>query len=94
MKVASSGAFFDRGGPVRVAKRADRRLPIAVPLTNYGVVRAAHQLCQPTKDGQNVTLPDRVAALYLDMEGEWNLPVLVSISTAPPPMVCTVPAAT
>jgi hypothetical protein len=30
-----------------------------------------------------VTLPDRVAQMYLDMFGEWNLLPLAGISTAP-----------
>jgi hypothetical protein len=30
-----------------------------------------------------VTLPDRVAQMYLDMSGEWALPPLAGISTAP-----------
>jgi len=36
-------------------------------------------------DGQHVsvTLPDRVAGMYLDMSGEWDLPPLSGVSTAP-----------
>jgi hypothetical protein len=30
-----------------------------------------------------VTLPDRVARMYLEMDGEWGLPPLAGISTAP-----------
>ena len=81
--IAASDKFFDRGVPVRIIKKANNKLPIASPLTNHGVVRAAHQLCRPIKDGENATLPDRVAALYLDLAGEWKLPPLVVISTAP-----------
>ena len=81
--IAKSDKFFDRGVPVRITQRAGNKLPIASPLTPHGVVRAAHQLCRPIKDGEYATLPDRVAALYLDMAGEWKLPPLVVISTAP-----------
>jgi hypothetical protein len=81
--IAASNKFFDRGVPVRITKKATNKLPVALPLTTHGVVRAAHQLCRPVKDGENATLPDRVAALYLDMAGEWKLPPLVVISTAP-----------
>ena len=81
--IAASSDFFDRGVPVSIIKKAGKKLPIASPLTSHGVVRAAHKLCRPSKDGANATLPDRVAALYLDMAGEWNLPALVAISTAP-----------
>jgi putative DNA primase/helicase len=81
--IASSGEFFDRGVPVRITKKAGNKLPVASPLTTHGVVRAAHQLCRPIKDGESATLPDRVAAIYLDMVGDWQLPALVVISTAP-----------
>jgi hypothetical protein len=81
--IAASAKYFDRGVPVRITKSADSKLPTASPLTTHGVVRAAHQFCRPIKDGENATLPDRVAALYLDMAGEWKLPPLVVISTAP-----------
>jgi hypothetical protein len=80
--LAASGALFDRGTPVRIAHPADG-LPIAIALTTHGVVRAAHQFCRPIKNGDNATLPDRVAGLYLDMIGEWKLPRLVGVSTAP-----------
>ena len=30
-----------------------------------------------------MTLPDRVAQMYLDMSGEWHLPPLGGVSTAP-----------
>src|SRR5262245_34010657 len=62
--IAASSKFFDRGGPIRVVKRAGNKLPIASALTTHGVVRAAHQLCRPVKDdGEDATLPDRVASL-------------------------------
>jgi hypothetical protein len=80
--IAKSNVFFDRGVPVRITKRAGSKLPIASALTTHGVVRAAHQLCRPIKDAAYATLPDRVAALYLDMAGEWRLPPLVVITTA------------
>jgi hypothetical protein len=81
--LAGSGTLFDRGVPVRIAKPTDGGFPVATPLTNHGVVRMAHQLCRPVKDGKNATLPDRVAALYLDMAGDWNLPRLVGITSSP-----------
>jgi hypothetical protein len=81
--IAASNKFFDRGVSVRIVRKADSKLPIASPLTTHGVVRAAHQLCRPIKDGEKATLPERVAAIYLDMAGEWKLPPLVVISTAP-----------
>jgi len=48
----------------------------------------AHRHCQPVKvdeDGEYIpiTLPDRVAQMYLDMCGEWDLPPLTGVSTSP-----------
>ena len=85
---AASGKLFDRGLPVRVIRPADGSLPSALPLTKHNVVIEAHRLCQPVKldrDGQSVavTLPDRVAQMYLDMFGEWNLLPLAGVCTAP-----------
>jgi hypothetical protein len=86
--LAASGNLFDRGLPVRVVRPADGSLPSAAPLSKHNVVIEAHRLCQPVKagvDGERtpVTLPDRVAQMYLDMSGEWQLPSLVGVSTSP-----------
>src|SRR6516165_10766167 len=86
--LAASGKLFDRGLPVRVIRPADGTLPSAVRLTKHNVVMEAHRLCQPVKidaDGERVpvTLPDRVAQMYLDMCGEWHLSPLAGVSTAP-----------
>jgi len=85
---AASGRFLDRGMPVRVVSPADGGSASATPVTRHGVVIEAHRLCQPVKltahgDRVPVTLPERVAQMYLDMSGEWNLPPLAGISTAP-----------
>jgi len=86
--LATSGKLFDRGLPVRVIRPADNSLPSAVRLTKHNVVIEAHRLCQPVKvdeDGEYIpiTLPDRVAQMYLDMCGEWDLPPLTGVSTSP-----------
>jgi hypothetical protein len=82
--VARSGQFFDRGGPARISLLANEKVPTVVRLNACGVVRAAHELCRPVNmDGKPVTLPERVANLYLDMLGEWRLSPLTSITTAP-----------
>jgi hypothetical protein len=86
--LAASGKLFDRGLPVRVIRSGDGGLLSAMPLTKHNVVIQAHRLCQPVKvrsDGGHVpvTLPDRVAQMYLDMSGEWDLPPLAGVSTAP-----------
>jgi hypothetical protein len=86
--LAAPRRLFDRGMPVRVTQPADGGPPSATPLTKHGVVIEAHQLCQPVKvdrEGKRIpmTLPDRVAQMYLDMAGEWNLAPLAGISTSP-----------
>jgi putative DNA primase/helicase len=85
--LAGSGKFFDRGMPVRPVAPADKGPPSATRLTNHNVVMECHRLCQPMKmdRGQYIpaTLPDRVARMYLDMVGEWNLSPLDGVSTAP-----------
>ena len=85
---AASGKLFDRGVPARIIKPADGSLPSATPLTKHNVVMEAHRLCRPMKMDPKrglieVTLPDRVAQMYLDMIGEWELPSLTGVSTAP-----------
>ena len=86
--LAASGKLFDRGLPVRVIRPADGSLPSAVPLTKHNVVIEAHRLCQPVKvepGGKHipVTLLERIAQMYLDLSGEWHLPPLTGVSTAP-----------
>jgi hypothetical protein len=85
---ASAGCLFDRDMPVKVVQPADCGPMIANRLTVNNVVVEAHHVCRPVKlddKGERipVTLPERVARMYLDMVGEWNLPSLVGISTAP-----------
>jgi hypothetical protein len=86
--LAVSGKLFDRDLPVRIIRPADGGPPSATLLTKHYVVMEAHRLCQPVKvdsKGERtlVTLPERVAQMYLDMAGEWALPPLAGISTAP-----------
>jgi hypothetical protein len=86
--LAASGRFFDRGIPVRFVHAADGSVPSAVPLARNNVIIEAHRLCQPIKikpDGERVpvTLPDRVAQMYLDMAGDWHLEPLTGISVSP-----------
>jgi hypothetical protein len=85
--LATSDSLFDRGGPVQIIKPADGGVPIALKLTRHNVVMEVHRLCQPVKikdHGERipVTLPERVAQMYLEMH-EWKLRPLTGISTAP-----------
>jgi hypothetical protein len=86
--LAGSDRLFDRGVPVRMVFHANSDLPAAIPLTKNNVVMEAHRYCRPTKvdregDHVGVTLPDRVAHMYLDLFGEWSLRPLAGISTGP-----------
>ncbi len=86
--LASGSGFYDRGGVlVRLAQPADGGPPIAIEITANGVVCETHRLCQPMAWKVDrllpVTLSDRVAKMYLDMRGAWQLPPLDGVSTAP-----------
>jgi hypothetical protein len=86
--LARSGNIFDRGMPVKLVKSAEGGPPQAVPLSAHQIIMEVHRLRQPvrsTKDGEleRVTLPMTVARMYLAMHGEWNLPPLAGICTAP-----------
>jgi hypothetical protein len=85
---AATGCFFERNTPVKMVRCADGGPMAAIPLTVNSVVVEAHRLCRPITfnakgDKGELTLPDRVARMYLDMRGEWDLPPLTGISTAP-----------
>ena len=81
--LADSGALYNRGTPVRITLSSSDAMPIATPLTAHGVVRLAHELSRPVKNGEPATVPNRVANMYLDMQGEWRLPKLAGICTTP-----------
>jgi hypothetical protein len=85
---AGAGYLFDRDMPVKILQPADGGPMLAHRLTFNNVVVETHRLCQPVKLGEQneripITLPERVARMYLDMRGEWNLPPLAGISTGP-----------
>lgn len=84
--------LFDRGVPVRLALDSQRGGLVASPLDLAGVVNECHAVARPwtytkARDGglvrQDVTLPDRVARLYLDRRGAWQLRPLDGIASAP-----------
>jgi hypothetical protein len=86
--LAASGRLFDRGGvPVLLRWPADSGLPVAQRLNANSVVTAAHGVCRPVKRGAEgqltgVTLPERVANLYLSLD-DWKLRPLNGITSAP-----------
>ncbi|MGI4940702.1 MAG: hypothetical protein ACRYHQ_09095, partial [Janthinobacterium lividum] len=84
--------LFDRGGPVRLAMDTQAGRLIATPLDLNGVVNECHAVARPwtyvqarggRTERQDVTLPDRVARLYLDRRGAWQLRPLDGIASAP-----------
>ena len=89
--LSQSEGLYDRGVPARVAFDQTQRGFTVQPLTPYGLVRVAHELCRPyalkEKDGQlkeiNVRLPQYIAMMYLDWQGDWHLPPLNGIASAP-----------
>jgi hypothetical protein len=86
--IAASELAFDRGGvAVLLRHPADGGPPKAHRLTNNAVVTLAHSCCRPVKvnpEGQRVgvTLPDRVAGMYLDL-ADWRLRPLAGVTCAP-----------
>ncbi len=84
--------LFDRGGPARIAFDAQRGGMMAEPLTLNAVVNEAHAVARPwryrrERDGtlspEAMTLPERVAHLYLAMRGKWGLRPLDGIAASP-----------
>ena len=83
--VAKSGRVFDRAGPARLTQAPGERVPLVKPLTPDSVVNVAHELARPVEiksPPRFVTLPHRVARLYLALD-DWGLRPLKGITTAP-----------
>jgi hypothetical protein len=90
--LADAGGLYDRGVPVRIAFDQIQRGTIAQIMTPDALVLMAHTICRPyvfkvTRDGMvaevNARLPRSLAVMYLDWRGEWRLPPLNGISSAP-----------
>ena len=85
--IAKSGTLYDRGVPVRLAHDKTLRGTVAHPMTPDALVLMAHRICRPriVKKGEEVDarLPRNVAVMYLDWRGEWQLPPLNGIASAP-----------
>jgi hypothetical protein len=91
-RLAAAGGLYDRGVPVRLAFDQMQRGTVAQVMTPDTVVLMAHATCRPyvikaKKDGAwyeaDARLPRSFAVMYLDWRGEWRLPVLNGIATAP-----------
>jgi hypothetical protein len=90
--LASVGALYDRGVPVRLAFDRIQGGTIAQVMTPDALVLLGHMLCRPyvlkTKNDSSVyeadgRLPYSFAKMYLEWRGEWRLPPLNGIATAP-----------
>jgi len=85
--------LYDRGGPVRLAFDKLQRGTVAQVMTPDALVLMAHAACRPyvlkaKQDGALYparwrALPRSFAVMYLDWRGEWRLPTLNGIATAP-----------
>ena len=83
--IAQSDQMFVRGRPAKVISSPDRSWPQVRPMIPDAVVNEAHELARPVKmehDPRPVTLPHRVARLYLALD-DWGLRPLKGITTAP-----------
>jgi hypothetical protein len=83
--MATSDHLYNRSGPVKVITQPGSALPEVRPLSVERVVVEAHKLVRPVKVQslpKPVTLPDRVAKLYLALD-DWGLRPLKGITTAP-----------
>jgi len=87
-----TGRLFDRGVPVRLAYDQIQGGTVAQVMTPDALVLMAHSVCRPyvlkeLKDGAvveaNARLARGFAVMYLDWRGEWRLPPLNGIASAP-----------
>jgi hypothetical protein len=86
--LARSGRLYDRGTPVRVVHDQTLGGFVAHELNADSLTLEAHLACQPykvTDSGieRDATLPPSIARMYLGWRGEWRLPVLNGVTTAP-----------
>ena len=86
--LAKSGRLYDRGTPVRIVRDQTLGGFVADELKTDSLTLEAHLVCQPykVKDSgleRDATLPPSIARMYLSCRGEWGLPVLNGVTTAP-----------
>ncbi|MCG2632203.1 hypothetical protein L6654_36915 [Bradyrhizobium sp. WYCCWR 13023] len=90
--LVGAGGLYDRGVPVRLAFDQIQRGTVAQIMTPDVLVLMAHTICRPyalkvrrdgTVDEVDVRLPRPLAVMYLDWRGEWQLPPLNGITSAP-----------
>jgi hypothetical protein len=90
--LSNAGGLYDRGMPVRLAFDQMQGGTVAQMMTPDVLVLMAHAACRPyvlkeQRDGTiveaNVRLSRTFAVMYLDWRGEWRLPPLNGIASAP-----------
>jgi hypothetical protein len=85
--IATAGILYDRGVPVRLAYDKLIGGTLAHPITPDALILMVHRMCRPriVRKGEEVDarLPRNVAVMYLDWRGEWQLPPLNGIASAP-----------
>jgi hypothetical protein len=86
--LGTSTRLYDRGTPVRVVHDQTLGGFVAHELNADSLTLEAHLACQPYKVTdlgieRDATLPASIARMYLNWRGEWGLPVLNGVTTAP-----------
>jgi hypothetical protein len=85
--LAGAGGLYDRGVPVRLAFDQTQKGIVAQTMTPDSLVLMAHGVCRPYAikkgDETNVRLPRAFAVMYLDWRGQWHLPPLNGVASAP-----------
>jgi hypothetical protein len=90
--LSDAGGLYDRGAPVRLAFDQIQGGTVAQIMTPDALVLMAHTVCRPyvlkeLKDGTVVEVDARLsrpfAVMYLHWRGEWRLPPLNGIASAP-----------
>ena len=89
--LSHAGGLYDRGVPVRLAFDKIQGGTVAQVMTPDALVLMSHTVSRPyvlkEKDGAvieaNARLPRTFATMYLDWRGEWRLPPLNGIASAP-----------
>ena len=87
-----AGDLYDRGVPVRLAHDQIQGGTVAQVMTPEILVMTAHTACRPyaqkarpdgTTEEKNARLPRNLAVMYLEWRGEWKIPPLNGIASAP-----------
>lgn len=89
-QLSAADVFFQRAEALVKVVESDRG-PIARPITVHDVVIHGHRVCRPVVQkiiqGESalepVTLPDRVARLYLNLHDKWTVGALNGVCRAP-----------